>query len=70
MRSNPRYVPVTEHPEQLQYQTIRNTSRSLGISEHCLRKLLKDGKLPGFFSGNRFMVDTDSLKTAVRLGDL
>lgn len=42
-------------------KTIRQTA-ALGIlPEHRLRLLLKQGKLPGVYSGNRFLVNVDAL---------
>lgn len=42
-------------------KTIRQTA-ALGIlSEHLLRIMLKQGRLPGVYSGNRFLVNVDAL---------
>lgn len=38
-------------------QTIRTYSDNSGLSECFLRKLLKQGLLPGVYVGNRFYVD-------------
>ena len=44
-----------------EYRTIRQTA-SLGIlSEHRLRLMQKQSKLPGIFAGNRFLVNVDLL---------
>ena len=39
------------------HQSIRGFSDNSGISECFLRKLQKQGLLPGFYSGNRYYVD-------------
>lgn len=42
-------------------KTIRQTA-ALGIlSEHLLRIMLKQGRLPGVYSGNRFLVNVEAL---------
>lgn len=42
-------------------RTIRQTA-ALGIlSEHLLRIMLKQGRLPGVYSGNRFLVNVEAL---------
>lgn len=41
--------------------SIRDTSRKLGLSEYFLRKMLKKGKLPGVYSGRKFLVNIPSL---------
>ena len=38
-------------------QTIRTYSKNSGLPECFLRKLLKQGLLPGTYSGNRYYVD-------------
>ena len=38
-------------------QTIRTYSDNSGLSECFLRKMLKQGLLPGFYVGNRFYID-------------
>ena len=43
------------------FQTIRQVAKSGLISEHYLRLRLKQSKLPGFYSGKRFIVDYEAL---------
>lgn len=43
------------------FQTIRQVAKSGLLSEHYLRLRLAQGKLPGFFVGNRFLVDYAAL---------
>ncbi len=43
------------------YQTIREVAQSGLISEHYLRKMVCKGDCPGFYSGNRFLVNVDKL---------
>ena len=48
------------------YLTIRQTAATGIISEHFLRLRLRQGQLPGFYSGNRFLVDVDALAEMLR----
>lgn len=56
-------VNVTDtviHPRRIPgmpFQRIRELKDNSGIPEYTIRQLLKKGQLPGFYSGNRFMVD-------------
>lgn len=43
------------------FLTIRQTAATGILSEHHLRLLEKQGKLPGIYSGNRFKVNVDLL---------
>ena len=43
------------------FMTIRQVAKSGLISEHYLRLRLRQGRLPGFYSGTRFIVDFDAL---------
>ena len=42
-------------------KTIRQTAALGIITEHYLRLMLKQGRLPGVYSGNRFLVNVDAL---------
>ena len=42
-------------------KTIRQTAALGVLTEHRLRILLKQGRLPGVYCGNRFLVDVDAL---------
>ena len=44
------------------FQTVRQAARYLGIPEHFVRGLVAQGKCPGIYSGNRFLVHTDGLR--------
>lgn len=44
------------------FLTIRQTAATRVLSEHQLRLRLKQGKLPGFFVGNRFLVNVQKLE--------
>lgn len=47
--------------EDKKFLTIRQTA-ALGIlPEHTLRRMQKTGALPGFFTGNRFLVNVHLL---------
>lgn len=43
------------------FPTINQTAKICGIPNHLLRKMLADGELPGFYSGNRFHVNLKQL---------
>lgn len=43
------------------FMTIRQVARTGLVSEHYLRLRQKQGRLPGFFSGTRFIVDYSAL---------
>lgn len=43
------------------FNTIRDTVEITGLSEKFLRKLQKENRLPGIYSGTRFMVNYASL---------
>lgn len=43
------------------FLTIRQTAKTGLISEHRLRLLVAQGKVPGVYSGNRYMVNFDQL---------
>ena len=46
----------------MQYSTIRQGAKTLGLPECILRKMVKSGTLPGFYSGTRFYVDLDGTR--------
>ena len=39
----------------------KRAAQTTGISETFLRRLVKQGKIPGFYTGNRFMVNVPML---------
>ena len=43
------------------FQTIRQVAAHGPLSEHYLRLRLKQGKLPGFYVGTRYLVDCSAL---------
>ena len=45
--------------------TIRQTAKAGILSEHHLRLLEKQGRLPGLRVGNRFLVNVDLLKEQI-----
>lgn len=44
------------------FQTIRQTAKLGILSEHILRLRLAQGRLPGVYAGNRFMVNLPLLE--------
>lgn len=43
------------------FQTIRQTAKTGILSEHSLRLMVAQGRCPGIYSGNRFLVNYDLL---------
>lgn len=44
------------------FQTIRTVARSGLAPEHFIRQLVAQGKCPGLYSGNRFLVSVEALR--------
>lgn len=44
-----------------EFKTIRQTAAQGHIPENYIRRLVAQGKCPGFYSGNRFLVNTTAL---------
>lgn len=49
------------------YHSIRETARITGLAEYNLRQRLKGGRLPGIYSGRKFLVNVPSLLNLVSL---
>lgn len=47
--------------ENTKFPSIRETAARGPLSEYCLRAMLKQGKLPGIFSGRKFLVNYEKL---------
>lgn len=43
------------------FKTIRETAKTGILSEYTLRLMCAQGTLPGFYVGNRYMVNVDAL---------
>lgn len=43
------------------FPSIRVAAQRGPLSEHCLRLMLKQGNLPGVYSGKKFLVNYDRL---------
>ena len=43
------------------FKTIRQTAATGLLSEHRLRILVSEGKCPGMYAGNRFLINTTAL---------
>lgn len=43
------------------FKTIRQTAALGMLTENRLRIMLREGRLPGFYTGTRYMVNTDLL---------
>ena len=44
-----------------EFKTIRETARTGILPEACLRRMVKQGTLPGFYSGVKFLVNYTAL---------
>ena len=53
-----------------QMKTIRQVAAMGILSEYYLRIRHKQGKLPGFYSGNRFLVDVEALSEMLKAESL
>ena len=42
--------------------TVRSVAKEFGLSENMLRTWIKKGECPGFYAGNRFMINVDLLE--------
>lgn len=47
--------------ENQKFPGIREAARRGPLSEYCLRLMLKQGNLPGVFSGRKFLVNYERL---------
>lgn len=43
------------------FKTIRQTAATGIMTEHYLRLLVAQGKCPGIYSGNRFLINVEAL---------
>lgn len=46
----------------MQFQTINQAAKTIGLPHTCLRSMQAAGKLPGFFAGSRYYVNVDLLR--------
>ncbi len=43
------------------FKTVRQTAAAGLLTEHYLRILIAQGKCPGVYAGNRFLINVDAL---------
>lgn len=43
------------------FASIKKASKIIGLSEPFIRKLVEEGKCPGYYTGTRFHVNVDAL---------
>lgn len=48
--------------ERANYKTINQAAKAIGLPHTCLRAMLAQGNLPGFYVGSRYYVNFDMLK--------
>lgn len=46
-----------------QFQTIRQVAKLFNLPEYSIRRLVKTGRAPGFYSGNRFYVNVPEFES-------
>lgn len=46
-----------------QFQTIRQVAKLFNLPEHLIRRLVKTGRAPGFYSGNRFYLNVPEFES-------
>lgn len=51
------------------FPSIRETARRGPLSEYCLRLMLKQGDLPGVYSGRKFLVNYEQLLAQLNASD-
>jgi hypothetical protein len=58
------FADLTDQKGQIQmtFMTINQTAKSEAIPAHALRTMLKNGQLPGFYSGTRYYVNVEQLR--------
>lgn len=54
----------------IDFRTIRQTAETGLVSEWRLRQMLREGKLPGVYSGTRFYVDVEELEAQLKAQSL
>lgn len=47
--------------DKAKFPSIREAAKRGPLSEYCLRLMQKQGKLPGVYSGKKFLVNYDRL---------
>lgn len=44
------------------FKTVRQTAAAKFVPENFLRRLIAQGKCPGIYSGNRFLINVEALE--------
>ena len=52
---------MNENNTTSNFLSQKRAAQTTGISETFLRRLVKHGKIPGFYTGNRFIVNVPML---------
>ncbi len=56
--------------DKKKFPSIREAAKRGPLSEYCLRLMEKQGKLPGVYSGRKFLVNYDKLLEQLDVGGL
>ena len=51
-----------EKMERTAFMTINQAAKAIGLPHTCLRAMLANNSLPGFYSGSRYYVNMEMLK--------
>ena len=51
------------------FYTIKETARALGVPHMRIREWIRQGRVRGFTSGNRYYIDLQQLEAALKRGD-
>ena len=46
--------------------TINQTAKAVGLPSSCLRKMLENNSLPGFYNGTRYYVNVEMLEDKLK----
>lgn len=46
----------------MQFLTINQAAKVIGLPDTCLRSMKAEGRLPGFYAGTRYYVNLDVLR--------
>jgi len=55
---------MTKAAQTIEFWTVQQTAKFMGISEQAIRKALKDGRLEGKKFGHAWMIEADVIRKA------
>lgn len=60
---------IPERPTP-RFLTIRETAKAIGISEHAIRRMVKDGTIPAIHTGNKSLINLSKMYELIEQGIL